>query len=73
MILKDVLEKGFDKIGNGHFETVSIIDREGETITVLPIDELNTIDERYLNADFLGIGSSTLKPDRIRIRIDVLR
>lgn len=73
MTLKDVIRKGFDKIGDGNFKTASIIDKEGETITVIPIDQLNTIDERYLDAAFLGIGSSTLKPDRIRIRIDVLR
>lgn len=73
MILKDVIQKGFDRIGNGYFETASILDREGETIIVVPVNELDTIDEQYLNAPFLGIGSSTIKPDRIRIRIDVLR
>ena len=47
MTLKDVIRKGFDKIGDGNFKTASIIDKEGETITVIPIDQLNTIDKRY--------------------------
>lgn len=73
MILTDVISKGFDSFGNGHFESVSILDREGETIMVIPMDDIKNIDEKYLNAKFLSIGSSTLRPDRIRIRIDVSR
>lgn len=73
MILADVIKKGFSSFGNGHFETAAILDREGETIIVVPIDDISNLKEKYLNAKFLSIGSSTLKPDRIRIRIDVSR
>lgn len=73
MKLRTVFEKGFDHIGGGQFNSVSILDREGETIKVVSIDEISTVDESYLDAEMLSVGSSTLKPDRIRIRIDVLR
>ncbi len=73
MTLAEITNKGFDSYGNGHFDSASILDNEGETITVIPIDQIKNLDEKYLNAKFLSIGSSTLKPDRIRIRIDVSR
>ena len=73
MILANIIEKGFSSFGNGHFNSAAILDNEGETITVIPIDQIKNLDEEYLNAKFLSIGSSTLTPDRIRIRIDVSR
>lgn len=73
MKLRTAFEKGFDHIGGGKFNSVSILDREGETITVVSIDDAFSIDECYLDAVMLSVGSSSLKPDRIRIRIDVLR
>lgn len=72
MTLKDVINKGFDKFCNGQCDSISIIDSEGETIKVVPLDQLETIEEKYLNARFVSIGSSSLKPTRARIRIDFL-
>lgn len=72
MTLREVINKGFEHIGNGNFNSVSILDKEGETIKVVSIKDLPTVDEEYLKAKFISIGTSTLKPDRLRIRIDYL-
>lgn len=73
MKLREAFRKGFSHIGSGQFDSVSILDREGETINVVKFSDLATIEEKYLDAQFLSIGTSALKPDRLRIRIDVLR
>lgn len=72
MTLKEVIEHGFDKFCNGQCDSISILDAEGETIKVVSLDQLKTIEEKYLNARFVSIGSSSLKPTRARIRIDYL-
>lgn len=72
MTLSDALDRGFKHIGNGNFNSISLLDKEGETIKVIPIENTSIIDSKYLNTKVLAVGSSSLKPDRLRIRIDYL-
>lgn len=70
--LKDVISRGFDRFCNGQCDSISLLDAEGETIKVIPLDQVDTIEEKYLNARFISIGSTSIKPTRARIRIDIL-
>lgn len=70
--LKDIIDSGFDRFCGGHCDSISILDRDGETIKVVPLDQLDMIEEKYLNSTFMSIGSSSIKPTRARIRIDFL-
>lgn len=70
MTLSDVIDKGFDRFCEGKCDSVSILDVEGETIKVVNINDLDKIEEKYLQASFISIGSSSIMPTRLRIRID---
>ena len=70
MTLSDVVKKGFDKFCEGKCDSISILDVEGETIKVLKMDELEKIEAKYLESDFISIGSSSIMPTRLRIRIN---
>ena len=72
MTLSDAFNRGFKHIGDGNFNSISLLDKEGETIKVIPIENTSIIDSKYLNTKVLAVGSSSLKPDRLRIRIDYL-
>lgn len=73
MKLKEFIEreKDFKKFGNGIWESVSLRDKEGETIKVVPLNELDQLEDQYLNAKFLTIGSNTRNPNRLIICIDI--
>ena len=70
MTLNDVIQKGFERFCNGQCDSISILDKDGETLKVVKIDKVDDIDDKYLNCAFISIGSSSIKPTRVRIRID---
>lgn len=70
MTLRDIVNRGFDMFCGGMCDSVSILDKDGETIKVVTLDKLDTIDDIYLDSNFISIGSSSIKPTRVRIRID---
>lgn len=72
MNLSDVINRGFDKFCGGHCDSIAILDVEGETLQVVPLDKTDMIAPEYMQSKFLAIGSSTIKPSRVRVRIDYL-
>lgn len=73
MTLQDVIsrdgETKFFRFGNRAWDSISIRDIDGETLQVISMNALDTIDIKYLNSEFLSIGASSERPNRIRIRI----
>ncbi len=72
MKLSDFLSNGLEKFSRGQCDSISILDAEGETLQVVAMDKFDTIKPEYLSADFAAVGSSTLKPTRLRIRINYM-
>lgn len=72
MTLKEFIDKegDFSKFGTGNWEDISLRDKDDETIGIYALSDIANIKEDYLNADFMAVGSSTIKPTRLRIRIN---
>lgn len=72
MTLKDMIikEKDFKRFGKGQFDSLSIRDPKNETLKITSIKDALNLDEKYLNADFISMGSSTYAPTRLIIRIN---
>lgn len=72
MTLKKAMSRGFDRFIGGRCDSLAILDKEGETLVVVPLDQKDTIDQKYLDANFISITSNSLVPTRLRLRIDYL-
>lgn len=72
MTLREFIEreKDFSKYGRGKWDSISIRDVDSETLQVVKIDEIDKIEDKYMNARFLSVGGNSSTPTRIRIRID---
>ena len=73
MTLKELIEKekNFARYGHGKWDSISLRDIDGETIKVYELKDIGSIKEEYMNAEFLSLGSSSLKPNRLRIMINI--
>lgn len=71
MTLRQVLEKekDFCRFGRGKWDSISVRDIDDETIQVVKLEDATKLDDKLLDSEFLSIGSSTITPTRLRIRI----